>query len=892
MSGDCTIFAELSWLSLRTWPLVSALILILAIGSAVLYLPQSSRLRRRWRWSLTGLRWMAMVAVAGSFLQPILTRRPKSGERGAIVLMVDRSPSMGVHDRQRRPAQWVMLADGLGLLPQGSRAAGDDINQSVSAAQARLAEVSDAQSELAYALLSGHSTTDATTRLAAVTTEFNVSVAALMTHRPSINPKAPLSVALLNLKEQLDRPRTGGYRETWISPVRAGLVAVAVAAEAYQTASDEKLFNSNPAVRSICGELQNLSRLGLVEQAIARPETGLLYKLPSQATVFGFAIGSEVTPLPLHGGGRPVRRLPLDPQSGGTDLAGALREGLDSLGGVPVEAVVLFSDGRRTSDKHPGEAAGRSAMVGVPVYAVAVAPKVSSMDWSLSHIAVPNGVYAGEKFTVHARVHGVAVKPGVSTEVRAEVDSALSPSPPKRIALGPDLSADVEFDLRIDEPGSHRISLRLPELPGEMTPENNAVERWVKVYPQKLKVALLTTSPGWDYRYLRDALEAQAGVALHSEAIEDDQCSLMPEAISRQDAIVLFDVAATALSTAQWDAVKAVVAKRGGLAVLVAGAEHLPEEYAVETFSDLLPYRIGEKKPLWRTWQGEDPVYRFSPANNSPHRLSLAETDSANQQAWASLPPLFRYMSLPPLKPIARALLSEQETKDPVITEMPLGAGHVLFIGLEETWRWRHKTGHPLQESIWLQMLRHWTESPYAVATDRLALDIGKASVGPGETVGVRVKIIDPPVSIAQMASIEIRVLREGVAIRSQTIIADPNLPTKWVGTLLGLPAGDYVLEARALDQSIQYPLHVGRQYDTELEDPSGDRAALERIAKASGGRVIPLEQLRELPALLAAVTREPRWVTLALWDSTYLFVFVVACFSAEWALRKRFGLA
>ena len=146
--------------------------------------------------------------------------------------------------------------------------------------------------------------------------------------------------------------------------------------------------------------------------------------------------------------------------------------------------------------------------------------------------------------------------------------------------------------------------------------------------------------------------------------------------------------------------------------------------------------------------------------------------------------------------------------------------------------------------------------------------------------------------TIAQAASAEIRVLREGVTIRSQAIPADPNSPTKWVGTLLGLPAGEYVLEARAADHTLQYPLHVGRQYDTELEDPSGDRAALERIAKASNGKVLSLEQLRELPSLLATVAREPRRVTLALWDSAYLFVFVVACFAAEWALRKRFGLA
>jgi hypothetical protein len=40
------------------------------------------------------------------------------------------------------------------------------------------------------------------------------------------------------------------------------------------------------------------------------------------------------------------------------------------------------------------------------------------------------------------------------------------------------------------------------------------------------------------------------------------------------------------------------------------------------------------------------------------------------------------------------------------------------------------------------------------------------------------------------------------------------------------------------------------------------------------------------------AAAREPHPIEIRLWDSTYLFVFVVGCFAAEWALRKRLGLA
>lgn len=924
-----SMLALLVWQSSRAAPLVMLLVGVLAIGSIAVYLPQSTRLRRRWRCILPALRLTALAALAVSLLQPVMTRLPRAGESGAIVLVVDRYPSMAVQDRQRRPAELVALADAMGWLSESSRTRGDEIIQGVRAAQMRLSEVSDAQSELAYALLSGHSATEATQRLATAASEFNTVATALVTRRSSIGPKTQLFATLSNLQEQLTRPRRDLSEEAWATSMRAVLATVAGAAENFQSVSDETLFNSNPTVRALCRELQDLPRLGLAEQAIVRPGAGLLSNLPAKAPIYGFSIGQEVTPLPLSGSGRPVRRLLLNTEAGGKDLAGAVRAALDELSGVPVEAVVLFSDGRRSAGTPVAEMSGRSPAVNVPVYAIAMAPRGNSLDWSLSHLSLPTGVYVGEPFVVRARVHGVGVKPGSSTEVRCDIasiangsspttrspnnnstaplpafDSARSESTATNVVLGPDLTADAVFELKINEPGSRRITIRLPELAGEITSENNVVERWVKVYPKKLKVTLLASAPLWDYRYLRDALTAQPGVTLRTQVMEDETFSLSPDEILQQDAIVLFDVAVSSLSAVQWKAIRALPTERGGTVVLIAGAEHLPMEYNVDSMADLLPYwtdraeigtppmPVAESKPAWRTWHGEGAVYHLVPPSEAPHRLRLSESDQTDQRVWDSLPPLFRYVSLPPLKPVVRTLLLERETGEPIVTQMPLGAGQILFVGTDETWRWRHKTGRTFQEGIWLQLLHDATEAPYAATAGRASLDLGKAAISPGEAVEVRVKIDGGVGSPSRPVSAELRVLRDGISIRSQTIASTETDPARYSGTLLGLPAGNYIIEARVDDQGVEYPLHVVEQYEKELEDPSGDRAALERIARASGGRVLSLEQMRELPPLLAAASHEPRWMTLALWDSMYLFVFVVACFSAEWALRKRLGLA
>ena len=77
------------------------------------------------------------------------------------------------------------------------------------------------------------------------------------------------------------------------------------------------------------------------------------------------------------------------------------------------------------------------------------------------------------------------------------------------------------------------------------------------------------------------------------------------------------------------------------------------------------------------------------------------------------------------------------------------------------------------------------------------------------------------------------------------------------------------------------------------MADVSGDPELLRRLAEASGGQFLPVEQIGRLPQLIADTTdTRARSVEQSLWDSPYLFVLVVGCFGVEWAMRKRIGLA
>src|SRR5215207_4168522 len=76
-----------------------------------------------------------MLVLAAALLKPALLRPKTADEQGTVVVLVDRSRSMAVIDNARSPAQLVALADGLGMLPPGSR------SEAGAAVAARAAEV-------------------------------------------------------------------------------------------------------------------------------------------------------------------------------------------------------------------------------------------------------------------------------------------------------------------------------------------------------------------------------------------------------------------------------------------------------------------------------------------------------------------------------------------------------------------------------------------------------------------------------------------------------------------------------------------------------------------------------------------------------------------------------
>jgi len=870
------------------WPVALAAAIVAALAVA-LYPAQVRALGGAWRWVLPGLRALAAAALALSILRPVLVWTP-GAEDGAVLVLVDRSMSMGAKDRllseQRAPGavvgQLISIADTLGWLPelpqrQQASALHDQLGRLHSLAE----DIGRARRELAYARLSGREPGEAEGRLRNAVVQFlAVAADAEEAARNMALPQEALG--------KVQRLRLSPDQRTWprtIEGLRDAVAEAQSALEQFQNAADERTYRQDASVRAVCDELSRLSRLQL-SWLVLTAHGGLLDRLPPALELRGLSVGAALSPMALS-----AEEAASEADAPRSDLTGAVLEALAQRGRRPIEAVVLVSDGRQVGadPSRPQMLAG-----GPPVYALyAAAPRLR--DLSIQRVEMPSAVFVNEVMNVRVVFHSSDL---AQPAAMGEVVLAGPHGPPlvRPISLRRGQVAPVEFSLRMQRPGLQRIDITVSEQDGEASAVNNRVTRWVKVLPQRLKVSLIAGSPGWDYRALRDILATTPWIDARSSVLPPAGSAVIADG-EQHDLLILSEVPQEALAGEQWEAIARLVRQHGGSLLIIPPLSMSPPG---PILSELLPYSPQLHTPGWRQWPGRTPAYHIAPADeDAAAALRLDDDPEVSRQRWDELPAFFRYLSLGQLKPGARALLVERDSLSPLLTEMRLGAGRVFFLGIHETWRWGDWVGPRDLQRFWQQIVRYAVDEPYAAVGTSLAMDLHSAAITPEQPLRVRARVW-PRAHQQPPTRLSVVVLREGAVVRTQDISAPQGGSEGRFAAEIGpLPEGRYEVRvelpaaAPGGGEQLSLPLVVRSDLEEEMRDLSGDRNLLEALAEASGGRCLNLDQFHLLPALLEEATAQrPRTRELPLWQSAYLFLFVLGCLSAEWALRKIAGLA
>jgi hypothetical protein len=235
---------------------------------------------------------------------------------------------------------------------------------------------------------------------------------------------------------------------------------------------------------------------------------------------------------------------------------------------------------------------------------------------------------------------------------------------------------------------------------------------------------------------------------------------------------------------------------------------------------------------------------------------------------------------------------------------MRYGAGRILYVATDEIWRWRYARGETLPERFWLPLIRLQGRESLARAARPAILEVGPRRAEVDGPVRVSITLLDQSLVDVAPGSLTVRIRRPD-APPGAPAIADLTLAPEqgqgrgsrsYATTWLPSEAGRYRLEATdpllatvglSADLDVALP-------DDELRHPETDHPALARLSQETGGQVLPVSRLSELPTLLpkrlVQITGTPD--IQPLWDRPIALILLVLLLTLEWVGRRLIKLA
>ena len=227
----------------------------------------------------------------------------------------------------------------------------------------------------------------------------------------------------------------------------------------------------------------------------------------------------------------------------------------------------------------------------------------------------------------------------------------------------------------------------------------------------------------------------------------------------------------------------------------------------------------------------------------------------------------------------------------PVIAIQKIGAGRVLFLGTDETYRWR-SIFEDAYNRFWVNGVRHLFEGRLQAGNSRLRLLSSDDKLELGDAVELVAEVKDRAMQPLIADSYAVTVEREGESSEPVDLAPVEASPGTYSLRYRPTQLGTYrVRPAAQGGKSVEISFQVAPS-QVESQGPM-DRAELAAVAGANGGVLFdsPAELMAALDDIPSRSATDTFRTPHALWDGWPTIILVLTLLSMEWILRKRFNL-
>ena len=589
-----------------------------------------------------------------------------------------------------------------------------------------------------------------------------------------------------------------------------------------------------------------------------------------------------------------------------TAIGDAMREVVNRKRGQPLAGIVLVTDGANNSGSQPREVAGLLRQEGVPLYVYGVGI-TSPRDIIVGNIFAPDITFVKDEVPITVRVRSQGLR-GETAELILRLDNQQVAG--KIITFSGDGEQVIPMRFTPQTKGEFDLQASIEPRPDEAVKDNNSRSQRLRVIDAKIKVLLVDQSPRWEFRYLQAMLLRDRRIDLKCFLVEGDpaiargentpylpQFPAAKEELFKYDLVIFGDVDPKSITAAQLENLNELVSKFRGALVMVAGKRFSPLAYRRTVMEKLLPVEF-ESPTVASPLDGlaDKPVrLELTAAGRANPMLRLSDKDEENIALWKQLPPLYWVAKVSRPKPAAEVLLVDPDParesrfgKMPVIAYQQYGLGQVMYVGTDNTWRWRKNAGDLYYTTLWGQIAQRVSLQRFLGNSPRTQLTTDRQNYMTGDRVSV----------YARLYGVGFEPIQEQ-AVKGFFGVKNSQGPTAEV-TLRPIPeqAGLYRAEFVAPTTG-NYQFWVEQDPNTfadfnvtepkfELGETAMNEPLLKEIASTTGGAFFREEDLYKLPETISLKTERVRSpLEVELWSSPFYFLLLLGMVTAEWILRK-----
>jgi len=573
-----------------------------------------------------------------------------------------------------------------------------------------------------------------------------------------------------------------------------------------------------------------------------------------------------------------------------TDLATALQSVPRDLQNTNLKGLVLVSDGQYNTGRNPLRIAERSP---VPIHTVTVGDTTRRRDLRLRSVSTNDRAYVDSEVPVRATVSAIEGR-GTSVTVSLHQDGRTLDQREVQLPSGTG-EASVDLSFTPDAAGLQQLTVRVSELPGEVTTRNNSQTVSLRVLDSKRQVLLLGAAPSPNFTALRRIYESNADTDVTARVPTPDGTFLngpLPDDLSSFDVVVAAGFPSEPVPADVVDRISTVI------------EDGTPALFFLDRQTDLSAWSDAFGSVLPATPNAATGTFTDAPfaVVESEQQHPIFRIENADRSLFERLPPLQGPTIDWTLSPDTRVLATQgsQPEAAPLLVVRRRASRRTAAFLATGVWRWtllpsELEEADPLWPGLAGNLLR-W------VSTQTDDSPVRVQPVAPtfdgDERVSFTGQAYDESMQPVPDATVDVTV-RDSTGTEYPYAM-EPVGQGRYTLDVGTMPEGTYRYDATARLGDTELGTDQGQfsvaPLRLEYQTPRADPVLMRQIAARSGGTAYTPHTLRRLPSDLEQQSSYSSIVVqqsseTELWRTSVFLIVILLLLAGEWTLRKYLGL-